>query len=158
MQKVKIVAVGRLRDAWLRDGLAEYLKRLGGYCAPEVVEIPECRLPDRPGRAEIERALDREGAEILKKCDGAQIVPLCVEGKELSSAELAQTLEQLRQRGGEVCFVIGSSYGLSEAVKRAGTLRLSLSRMTLPHALARVVLAEQLYRGFSILAGGKYDK
>ena len=153
MMRVRILCVGKLKERYLSDACAEYLKRLTAFCKPEIVELPESRMPDNP-------CLRREGEEILAKIpQGAMVIPLCIEGKQLSSEELAKELAGAGIRGIScVCLVIGGSWGLSEAVKSAGKLRLSMSRMTFPHQLARVMLLEQVYRAFSISAGSKYHK
>ena len=160
MRNVRILCVGKLKERYLSDACAEYIKRLGAYCRPEIVGLPESRLPANPSPAEIEACLEREGAEILAKIPkDALAIPLCIEGEQLSSEGLATALSDAAVRGtSTACFIIGGSWGLSPAVKRAGKLRLSMSRMTFPHQLARVMLLEQLYRAFSINAGGKYHK
>lgn len=158
MFNVAILAVGRLKESWLREGLAEYQKRLSAYCSFQVAEIPEYRLPDDPSPAQIEKGLLEEGKAILERAGKAPLVALCIEGKELSSQGLADLLRERQQTGGALCFVIGGSHGLSQEVKKRAVFRLSVSPMTFPHQLFRVMLAEQLYRGFSILAGSKYHK
>lgn len=158
MLKVKIIAVGKLKEPWLREGLAEYQKRLAAYCSFSVVEIEEYRLPENPSPAEIERGMCEEGKKILQKAGGSLLCPLCIEGEELPSEGLAAFLQSAAQRTDTVSFIIGGSFGLSDEVKRAGNKRLSFSPMTFPHQLMRVMLCEQLYRAFSINAGGKYHK
>ena len=160
MMRVRILCVGKLKERYLSDACAEYLKRLTAFCKPEIMELPESRMPENPSEAEIAACLRREGEEILAKIpQGAMVIPLCIEGKQLSSEELAKELAGAGIRGIScVCLVIGGSWGLSEAVKSAGKLRLSMSRMTFPHQLARVMLLEQVYRAFSISAGSKYHK
>lgn len=158
MFRVTVVAVGRLKEPWLRDGLAEYRKRLSAYCDFSVVEVPEYRLPDEPSAAQIQRGLAEEGRAILERVGKTPFAALCIEGKELSSAAFARFLEERKNAAGSLAFVVGGSFGLSPAVKEQAVIRLSLSQMTFPHQLFRVLLAEQLYRGFSILSGGKYHK
>ena len=160
MRSVRILCVGKLKERYLSDACAEYCKRLGAYCRPEILELPEFRLPENPSPAEIEACLRREGEEILARIPkDALVIPLCIEGEMLSSEQLAAALSDAAVRGvSSACFIIGGSWGLSPAVKQAGRLRLSMSRMTFPHQLARVMLLEQLYRAFSINAGGKYHK
>lgn len=159
MLRVTVLAVGGLKEAYLRDACAEYLKRLGAFCKPAVVEIPEQRLPQNPSDAEIQKALEAEGAAMLARLPkGAAAVALCIEGEQLSSEQLAARLARAGGETSHVAFLIGGSHGLSETVKRACAARLSMSRMTFPHQLARVLLLEQLYRAFSIAAGGKYHK
>ncbi len=156
MLAVKIACVGRLKERYWREAVAEYEKRLGPFCRLEIIEIPEARLPQAPSPGDIAQALDREGEQLLQKCAGT-ICPLCIEGKLLDSPGLAKLLEKAMLSPGAVSFVIGSSHGLSDKVKRAGP-GFSLSPMTFPHQLARVMLCEQLYRGFQILSGTKYHK
>lgn len=161
MLSVKLICVGKLREEYFKAALAEYAKRLSGYCKFEVAEVAEARFSsDSAPRAEIEEALKREGAEILQKVpERARVVALCVEGREMTTEQFAKTLEGYAVGGaGTVCFIIGSSYGLADAVKQRADLRLSFSQMTFPHTLMRVVLAEQLYRAFTVIAGKTYHK
>ena len=156
MLGVKLICVGKLKEAYWRQAVAEYEKRLRPLCRWELVELPEVRLPSRPSPGEIENALEKEGEQILRYATGA-VYPLCIEGKELSSPQLARLLAGAMQSPGAVSFVIGSSYGLSHGVKKAGQ-GISLSPMTFPHQLARVMLCEQIYRGFQILDNAPYHK
>ncbi len=159
MLNVRILCVGKLKEAYWRDACAEYAKRLKAFCSFSIVELPESRLPDDPSQALIEKALEEEGEKLLTAAKGSAIIPLCIEGKEMTSPKLASTLEELASRGiSSVSFVIGSSFGLAEKVKQAGNLRLSMSPMTFPHQLARVMLCEQIYRAFQIQNHGKYHK
>jgi 23S rRNA (pseudouridine1915-N3)-methyltransferase len=153
-----IVAVGRQKEPWMRQGMAEYAKRLSAYCDFRVVEVEEYRLPEDPSPAQIQKGLEEEGRVILEKLGKTPYAALCIEGKEMSSPGLAAWLEERRQLAGSLAFVIGGSFGLSREVKEKAALRLSVSPMTFPHQLFRVMLAEQLYRAFSISAGGKYHK
>ena len=125
-----------------------------------MVEVEPSYVPDSPSPAQIAAALEAEGTRLLNKIpSGSCILPLCIEGKEQSSEQLAQTLDRLALAGEScICFVVGGSWGLSPAVKQAGKLCLSMSPMTFPHQLARVMLCEQIYRAFQIRAGGKYHK
>ena len=155
---VRLVTVGNLKEKYLREAFAEYSKRLGRFCTFQTVELNEVRLPEKPSEKEIEKALDSEGKMILKECRG-YIIAMCIEGKQFPSTEFAKKLENAARDGGSnVTFVIGSSCGLSEEVKKAAQLKLSMSQMTFPHQLARVMLAEQIYRAFQISSGGKYHK
>lgn len=159
MMNVQILCVGKLKESYWREACAEYAKRLKAFCSFSIVELPESRLPDDPSQALIDKALEEEGEKLLAAAKGSAIIPLCIEGKEISSPKLASTLEDLASRGvSSVSFVIGSSFGLAEKVKRAGSLRLSMSPMTFPHQLARVMLCEQIYRGFQILGNTSYHK
>lgn len=158
MFTVTIIAIGKLKEPWLREGMGEYEKRLSAYCTLNILELPEYRLPDSPSPAQVEKGLVEEGKAILEKVGRTPFAALCIEGKELSSQAFAQLLRDRQQAGGAFAFVIGGSHGLSPEVKERAALRLSVSPMTFPHQLFRVMLAEQLYRGFSILNGGKYHK
>ena len=159
MISVKLVCVGKLKEAWLSSACAEYAKRLSRYCRLTVAELAEHTLPEKPSEAEIASALEKEGAEIIRACEGHYVIAACIEGTELSSEELSRTLDRLSVEGrGKIAFVIGSSHGLSDDVKRRADMRLSVSKMTFPHQLFRVMLLEQIYRAFSISAGAKYHK
>ncbi len=160
MQKITVLCMGRLKEAYWRDAAAEYIKRLSGYCRITVTELPEERLPEHPSAAQIAAALEREGNALLSRIpSGATVISLCIEGAFLTSVELSERIERLAAGGaGELVFVIGSSYGLSPAVKQRAGLRLSMSAMTFPHQLARVMLLEQLYRAMRIAQGGTYHK
>ena len=159
MMRVRLIAPGRLREEYLRAASAEYEKRLSRYCSLEVYEPEPVRLPERPSDREIGAALETEAAAIFKKIpDGAYVVALCVEGKSLTSEAFAERLSALSDAGKTLVLVVGSSYGLSEKVKARADLCLSLSAMTFPHRLFRVMLLEQLYRGFKINEGGEYHK
>lgn len=158
MLTIHLICIGKLKEEYLRQAQSEYQKRLSGYCRLNLIELNEHRLPDSPSEAEITRALESEGAEILRRSRG-MLVALCIEGKTMSSPQLAQQIAGAMLDGrSEITFVIGSSYGLSDEVKRQAQLRLSMSPMTFPHQLARIMLLEQLYRALSINNNGKYHK
>ena len=160
MLSVEILCVGRLKERYWTEAVAEYTKRLQSFCKLRIMEIPECRVGDRPTGGEIEKVLETEGNAILQKISpSAYVIPMCIEGKSLSSKKLAETLQNVAIGGkSQVCFVIGGSFGLSDAVKRRGDLRLSVSAMTFPHQLFRIMLLEQIYRAFSINAHTQYHK
>ena len=160
MLNVKLICVGKLREKHYIEAFREYAKRLGAYCRLDCAEIAEQRLPERPGDKEIAAALDREAAEILRAVPAdAWLCALCVEGKLLPSEGLAELIRQRENSGKpKLCFVIGGSFGLSDAVKQRADCRLSMSPMTFPHHLARIMLAEQIYRAFKILEGSRYHK
>ena len=142
MLSIRVICVGRLKEKFYTDAANEYLKRLAGYCKLEVVELPE-------HRPEIEAKLP----------PGASIVALCVEGREFDSHELSKLLTDCAGSGSpRLCFIIGGSDGLDDEIKNKADIKLSMSKMTFPHNLARVMLLEQLYRGFKIAEGGKYHK
>ena len=161
MQNMDLICVGKLNAPYFAAGVAEYQKRLAAFCRFRIIELPEAPLPDKNASpAQIEKALEKEGKAILAAVrKGACFVALCVEGKQISSEELAAQIERQALSGaGDMAFVIGSSHGLAPAVKAAANARISLGRITLPHQLARLVLAEQLYRACTINAGMKYHK
>lgn len=160
MQRVMVICVGKLKERFYIDAAAEYVKRLSRYCKLEIIELPEQRLPENPSPSEIARALSREAEAVRAKLPPASaVVAMCIEGKLRSSEDVARLLEDAAS-GGEKClaFVIGGSFGLDEGLKRDAWVCLSMSPMTFPHHLARVMLLEQLYRGFQINEGGKYHK
>lgn len=159
MLKVKLITVGTLKEEYLRSACAEYEKRLGAFCRLESVQLKEERLPESPSQNEIRAALDRESARIIEQIpSSAFCVALCVEGRQLSSEELAEKIDAVSLEKSEICLVIGSSYGLSDAVKQRADMRLSVSRLTFPHQLMRVILLEAIYRAFNIQRGTKYHK
>lgn len=161
MQNIDLICVGKLNASYFAEGVAEYQKRLGGFCRFRILELPEAPLPDKNvNQAQIDKALEKEGKAILAAVrKGACLVALCVEGKQVSSEELAAMIARCAGSGaGDMAFVVGSSHGLSPAVKAAAHAKVSLGRITLPHQLARLVLVEQLYRACTINAGMKYHK
>ena len=160
MLAVKLICVGKMRERFYSEAFAEYQKRLQSLCRLELTEIAEQRLGEAPSPKEIEAALEKEGAEILKAIPAdAYTVALCVEGEQMPSEGMAKLI-RARENSGKpkLCFVIGGSFGLAESVKRRADRRLSMSQMTFPHHLARVMLIEQLYRGFKINEGSRYHK
>lgn len=159
MLNVNIIAVGGLKENYFVSASAEYQKRLGAFCKLSIIEIEEYKLGQNPGVAEIDKALSAEGKNILAKLPKkAFVISLCIEGKMLSSTELAGKIEKISGEASCICFVIGGSHGLSGDVKSCANLKISMSPMTFPHQLARVMLLEQLYRAFSITGGLKYHK
>ena len=160
MLQVKLICVGKLRERFYIDAFAEYRKRLGAYCRLDCADIAEQRLPDAPSEAQVRAALEKEGAEILRAVpEDAYLVALCVEGRQEPSEFMAELIAARENSGKpKLCFVIGGSFGLSESVKKRADCRLSMSKMTFPHHLARVMLAEQLYRGFKIKERSQYHK
>ena len=161
MQKVTILCTGKLKEKFYLDAVAEYVKRLNRVCKLEIIELPEEKIEEKNASdAVVKKALDKEGKAILSNVrKGAAIVAMCIEGKQISSDELAQFLAQRAGSGaGDVAFVIGSSHGLSDEVKKAAALKFSMGRITMPHQLARLVLTEQIYRACTINAGMKYHK
>ena len=159
MVNVKLITVGTLKEAYWRDAAAEYEKRLSAFCRFTLVQLKEERLSENPTEGEVRQALSREAAKILAEIPArAYCVAMCVEGGQLSSEELAQKLTQMEQKSGEICFVIGSSFGLAPEVKSRADLRLSVSKLTFPHQMMRVVLLEAVYRAFNIRKGTRYHK
>ena len=160
MLSVTLICVGKMKERFFQDAFAEYVKRLGPYCSFSCVELPEARLSEKSSEAEIKLALAKEASDIVKYIpQDAYVVALCVEGRQMPSEAMADLIVK-RENSGKprLCFVIGGSQGLDDTVKRRADLRLSMSEMTFPHHLARVILAEQLYRGFKIKEGSRYHK
>lgn len=159
MITVNIIAVGKLKEKYLRDGCEEYIKRLGAFAKVNIIEINEEKAPDNPSPAEIKNVIAKEGRRIIPKIPkGCAVIPLCIEGKEYSSPEFADAVEKISFENSAVSFIIGGSFGLSDEVKSLGKIKLSFGKMTLPHQLARMVLLEQVYRAFSIIGNTKYHK
>ena len=159
MTQLTVITVGNLKESYLREAVAEYKKRLSQYARVEELELKEERISNEDNRAEIDGALDREADKILSAIPkDAMKIALCVEGKQYSSEELAALIAKGNDTSGKIALIIGSSYGLSERVKRECDVRLSFSKLTFPHQLMRVILMEALYRSFTILAGKKYHK
>ena len=160
MQKVTIICTGKLKEKFYLDAAAEYAKRLSRFCTLTILELPEERLPESPSPAQIEAALAREADAVRAKLPaGCLLIAMCVEGPERSSEALARYLAEAAARGaGHIVFLIGSSYGMHPSLKQQADLRLSMSPMTFPHHLLRVMLLEQIYRAYQINAGSKYHK
>lgn len=160
MLSVNIICVGTLKEKYLKDAIGEYSARLTPFCRFNIAELSEYKLPQNPSESEIKRCIEEEGKKILSKITkGSFVIPMCIEGKTLSSEAFSQKLESIGLEGkSTVDFIIGGSFGLSDEVKSRGDFRLSMSPMTFPHQLARVMLCEQIYRAFQISSGGKYHK
>ena len=160
MLNIRIVCVGKLREQFFVDAFNEYSKRLSAYCKFECAELNETKLGSSPSDKEIAAALDKEAADIERALGkDAYVIAMCVEGMQLKSEDLAQRISSLAVAGrGRICFVIGGSFGISPRIKQRADMRLSMSEMTFPHHLARVMLAEQIYRAFKISEGSKYHK
>lgn len=159
MLNVNIICIGNLKEKFFTDALSEYKKRLSRYCKFEVVELPEEKIADNVTQSQIDKTLKKEGEKILAKISKSDyVVAMCIEGKQLSSEELARKIEDISFSNSTVNFVIGGSWGLSDDVKNRADMRLSVSKMTFPHQLFRVMLSEQIYRAFSINANAKYHK
>ena len=160
MLSVKLICVGRMKEKFYAEAFGEYMKRLQPYCKLQLTEAPEQRLSESPSPKELEKALDREAEDILAAIPGdSYVAALCIEGRELSSEALAELVFKVEGSGRpRMCFIIGGSYGLSPRANARADLKLSMSPMTFPHHLARVMLAEQLYRSFKIIEGSRYHK
>ena len=158
MQRVTVLCVGKLKEKFYTDAAAEYVKRLQRYCKLDVVELPEYRLPEEPSPAEIQKALQTEGAAIRERLPkGGAVVALCIEGKPCSSEELSRRIIDFGVQGKtQITFLIGGSVGLDESIKKQADWRLSMSPMTFPHHMARIMLLEQISRAYQIAAGTKY--
>lgn len=161
MININLITVGKLKETCWRQAEAEYSKRLSAFCKLKIVELNEYRISDTPSKKEIENALSEEAKAMLPyiEAKGSFSIAMCIEGKKLSSEQLSETLGKCGVDGySTINLIIGSSFGISEQIKEKCRLRLSMSDMTFPHQLARIMLLEQLYRGFQILKGTKYHK
>ena len=160
MLNIKIIATGSLKESYLRNACDEYKKRLGAWARVEEIELKEEKLPDNPSQSQIDLALEKEAKAIFEKISNkSYVIAMCVEGKQLSSEELATKIDEVTTLGkSELCFIIGSSFGLSPLVKQRADYRLSISKLTFPHQLLRVILYETTYRSLSIVNGTKYHK
>ncbi len=159
MMNVTVVCVGKLKESYLRDGCAEYIKRLSAFSKVNVVEVAEERAGDNPSDAEIHNIIEKEGERIIAKISkGSFVIPMCIEGTQFSSPDFSKEIEKISMNYSGITFVIGGSFGLSDEVKSLGKLKLSFGKLTLPHQLARMVLLEQIYRAFSISNHSKYHK
>ena len=157
--RVTIIGVGKIKERFFTDAIKEYAKRLGRFTDFEIIEIPDESIPENASDKEKENIKTREGKKILSRIKPqSYIISLCIEGKQLSSEELAQKLQDICMSASRIVFIIGGSLGLSDEVKSASALRLSFGKMTLPHQLMRVVLTEQIYRAFMINSGSSYHK
>ena len=159
MMQITLITVGTLKEQYLRSAADEYKKRLSAHAEIREINLREARIANEDDANAVAQALESEADAILSHVPrGAIAVALCVEGKQLSSEELAAYVRQAQDSCGKLCFIIGSSHGLSPRVKAAAALRLSFSRLTFPHQLMRVLLLEAIYRSQTILAGKKYHK
>ena len=156
--RIKIVCVGKLKEDYLKDGIAEYTKRISRFAKVDIIELADEKIPDNPSAAECSSVIKAEGDKIEKHLEG-YIIALCVEGKQLSSEGFARKIADI-QLGGDstITFVIGGSLGIDERIKAMAKLKLSFSEMTFPHQLMRLVLTEQIYRAFKINSNESYHK
>ena len=160
MFDITLIVMGKLKEKFYLSAAEEYQKRLKGYCSFKIIELPEHRLPEDPSPAEIQTGLDKEAELIFQKIPkGAWLCIFTPEGKILSSEEFAGKLKEVKNMGkSSACFLIGSSFGISQKVKDKADFKLSMGKMTFPHHLARIMVLEQLYRAEAIQAGSKYHK
>lgn len=160
MQKIIIISLGKMKEDFYIKAQKEYEKRLSSLCDLKIIEIEPFKLLAEPNNSQIVKALDYEAEKILKNIPNrCYKIGMCIEGKQLDSVEMSKKLTDLSVLGDStVCFIIGSSYGLSEKIKSICDLKLSMSKMTFPHKLARIMLLEQIYRGYKISSGGTYHK
>ena len=160
MFEITLITLGKLKEKFYISAAEEYKKRLGGYCRFQLLELPEYRLSDDPSAAEIDAGLEKEAELIKQKIPkGSWFCVLTPEGKLLSSEAIAEKIKEVKLSGkSSACFLIGSSYGISPQIKAMADFRLSMSPMTFPHHLARIMVLEQLYRAESIQSGSKYHK
>lgn len=157
---VTVIALGKLKEKYLREAIDEYAKRISAYAKCDIIELNPVRLSDNPSPAEIQNALAKEADEIKKKIpNNSYVFSLCIEGKAKSSEDFAKAIQDATLNGkSNIVFIIGSSFGLSPEIKSLSDFKLSFSPMTFPHQLMRVMLLEQIYRAFQINTNGKYHK
>ena len=160
MLSIKIIAIGDLKEKYLRDACEEYKKRLSAWAKVEELALKEEKLPDNPTEAQIKAGLEAEEKKIFEKISPkSYVIAMCVEGKQLSSEEYAKKIEEITNCGySEIVLIIGSSFGMTDAVKQRANFRLSISKLTFPHQLLRVILYEATYRAMIIINGTKYHK
>ena len=161
MQNITIIAMGKVQKGFQLDGCNEYIKRRKTLCNLKIVQLEDVQLAEKNlNDTLIQKTLDREAEEIIKNIPKqSYVISMCIEGKQMSSEELAKLFNDKAVEGfSNICFIIGSSHGLSDRVKQLSHYKMSMSKMTFPHQLARVMLLEQIYRGFSIINGSKYHK
>ena len=158
--KIKLVTVGKLKEKYLKDGIAEYMKRLNRFCKVEMIELADEKTPDKASDLENKQILKKEGNKILAKINEREfVIALAIEGKQFPSEKCSQVMMDATVRGfSDITFVIGGSLGLSPAVKKRANLLMSFGKLTLPHQLMRLVLIEQIYRAFMIQQGSPYHK
>lgn len=160
MMNINFIVLGKLKEKYMKDFSAEYEKRLSGYCKLTVTELEPVKLSDNPSEQEIKNALAKETQMIKTKIPKNSFVfSMCIEGKQMSSEELSKKLEDIALTGkNNITFIIGSSFGLSDEIKQMSDYKFSMSKMTFPHKLARIMLIEQVYRALSITNNAKYHK
>lgn len=155
---IQLICVGKLKEKFFADAAAEYIKRLSRFAKISAVEIPDEKIPSGASLKEIERIKNTEGERILEKIRADRVFALCIEGRRFSSEAFAQRLADTMMNSGSAAFIIGGSLGLSDRVKERADLKISFSEMTFPHQLMRIILLEQIYRGFKIINNENYHK
>ena len=160
MLTVNIICIGKLKEKYWVDAIKEYTKRLSSFCKFSVIELSECKVNNDPNEKQIQNILQEEGNAILQRIKPTDYtIAMCIEGKNISSPQLANLIDNVQIEGkSTVNFIIGGSWGLSEEVKQRADFKLSMGKMTFPHQMARVMLTEQIYRSFQISSNGKYHK
>lgn len=158
--KVSILCVGKVKEKFYREAIDEFTKRLGRYCKLEIIEVADEKTDEQASDTEIRLVKEKEGERLLKNIkEDAYVIALCIDGKQLDSEELSEKIEKLGIQGiSHICFIIGGSLGLSDAVVKRADFKLSFSKMTFPHQLMRVILLEQIYRGYRIMNHEPYHK
>lgn len=156
--RLDIIAVGKIKEKYFTDAVAEYQKRLSRFAKTEIIQIPDEKIPDNASEKVFEQIKEREGQKILSAIKGGTVIAMCIEGKPTSSEALSGILADAAMKDGRITFLIGGSLGLSDMVKNRADLRISFGPITLPHQLMRVVLTEQLYRGYKIIHHERYHK
>ncbi len=160
MLNISVICVGKLKENYWREACAEYSKRLRAFCNFSIIEVDEERIHDNPSPLQIQSTIEKEGKRIISKIpNNTKVISRCIEGNQSSSEKLAKKIADIAIEGySSIAFIIGGSWGISDEVKKLSYMRLSMSEMTFPHQLARVMLCEQVYRAFQINSGGKYHK
>ncbi len=159
MLTINLIYIGKLKERYWQEACGEYQKRLKAFCKLQMIELPEYKLPSAPSDSQIAKCIEEEGKESISRTKSGYRIAMCIEGKPVASEQLARKISELSLSGvSEISFVIGGSYGLSQEVKKQADWKLSMSPMTFPHQLARVMLLEQIYRAFQINHNGKYHK
>lgn len=160
MLNINIICIGKIKEKYWTQAIDEYKKRLSAFCKFQIIELDEEKIKNNPSASDIEKTLNAEGKRIISKMQkGSYTVTMCIEGKIISSEELSGKIDETALKGfSTINFIIGGSWGLSDEVKNTSQFKLSMSKMTFPHQMARVVLCEQIYRAFEISTNGKYHK
>ncbi len=158
--KITILCVGKIKEKYFTAGIAEYVKRLSRYCKLEIIEVSDEKTPDQASENEEKQIKEKEGERILKNIkDDAYVMALAIDGKQLDSVEFSKKIEQLGVNGvSHILFIIGGSLGLDDRVLKRADFKISFSKMTFPHQMMRMVLLEQVYRGYRIMKGEPYHK